>query len=149
MPPQGSRLLKKQHSSSSSSSDYGFQPKQLSKSPPPSPSADRKSRPEPWPYVPSSNPAAQYSLLEKLGTGSFGTVYKAIHNDSKQIVAIKQIGAFLTFTHMKFANASAQIWRIQTTTSLRYSKKSQAWHSATPSMSLGTTGLSSSRTSCG
>ncbi|EIW61937.1 Pkinase-domain-containing protein [Trametes versicolor FP-101664 SS1] len=66
-------------------------PKQLSKSPPPSPSADRKTRPEPWPYVPSSNPAAQYSLLEKLGTGSFGTVYKAIHNDSKQIVAIKQI----------------------------------------------------------
>ena len=30
--------------------------------------------------------------MEKLGTGSFGTVYKAIHNDSKQIVAIKQIG---------------------------------------------------------
>lgn len=33
----------------------------------------------------------QYTLLEKLGTGSFGTVYKAIHNESKQIVAIKQI----------------------------------------------------------
>ncbi|OSD04274.1 Pkinase-domain-containing protein [Trametes coccinea BRFM310] len=66
-------------------------PKQLSKSPPPSPGSERKARPEPWPYVPSSNPAAQYSLLEKLGTGSFGTVYKAIHNDTKQIVAIKQI----------------------------------------------------------
>ncbi|UZJ57469.1 hypothetical protein CBS101457_006789 [Exobasidium rhododendri] len=33
----------------------------------------------------------QYSLLEKLGTGSFGTVYKGIHKESKQIVAIKQI----------------------------------------------------------
>ncbi|KAI0677520.1 Pkinase-domain-containing protein [Trametes maxima] len=93
MPPQGSRLIKKQHSSSSSSSDFGrgFQPKQSSKSPPASPGAEHKARPEPWPYVPSSNPSAQYSLLEKLGTGSFGTVYKAIHNDSKQIVAIKQI----------------------------------------------------------
>ncbi|KAI0638209.1 Pkinase-domain-containing protein [Trametes polyzona] len=92
MPPQGSRLLKK-HSSSSSSSDlgHGFQPKPLSKSPPSSPGAERKTRPELWPYVPSNNPAAQYTLQEKLGTGSFGTVYKAIHNDSKQIVAIKQI----------------------------------------------------------
>ncbi|CDO75609.1 hypothetical protein BN946_scf184858.g49 [Trametes cinnabarina] len=97
--PQGSRLLKKA-SSSSSSSDLGrgHQPKQLSKSPPPSPGSERKSRPEPWPYVPSSNPSAQYSLLEKLGTGSFGTVYKAIHNDTKQIVAIKQIGADLEDT---------------------------------------------------
>ncbi|KAF9009043.1 kinase-like domain-containing protein [Cyathus striatus] len=38
-----------------------------------------------------SNPASQYTLLEKLGTGSFGIVYKAIHNETKQIVAIKQI----------------------------------------------------------
>lgn len=41
--------------------------------------------------MPNSNPASQYTLLEKLGTGSFGTVYKAIHNETKQIVAIKQI----------------------------------------------------------
>ncbi|KAF7332209.1 Ste20-like serine/threonine kinase [Mycena kentingensis (nom. inval.)] len=45
---------------------------------------------EPIP-IPSSNPASQYTLLEKLGTGSFGTVYKAMHNETKQIVAIKQI----------------------------------------------------------
>ncbi|TRM67587.1 kinase-like domain-containing protein [Schizophyllum amplum] len=45
---------------------------------------------EPFP-IPSSNPASQYTLLEKLGTGSFGVVYKAIHNETKQIVAIKQI----------------------------------------------------------
>ncbi|KAJ7180086.1 kinase-like domain-containing protein [Mycena crocata] len=62
-------------------------PKQ-SKSPPP---AEQPARPrEPYP-IPSSNPASQYTLLEKLGTGSFGTVYKAMHNDTKQIVAIKQI----------------------------------------------------------
>jgi serine/threonine-protein kinase 24/25/MST4 len=35
--------------------------------------------------------ADQYLLLEKLGTGSFGTVYKGMHKESKQIVAIKQI----------------------------------------------------------
>lgn len=41
--------------------------------------------------MPSSNPASQYTLMEKLGTGSFGTVYKAMHNETRQIVAIKQI----------------------------------------------------------
>ena len=42
--------------------------------------------------IPSNNPASQYTLLEKLGTGSFGTVYKALHNETKQIIAVKQIG---------------------------------------------------------
>ncbi|KAJ7781240.1 STE STE20 YSK protein kinase [Mycena metata] len=62
---------------------------QSSQSPPPPPSISPPPR-EPYP-IPSSNPASQYTLLEKLGTGSFGTVYKAMHNDTKQIVAIKQI----------------------------------------------------------
>ena len=95
MPP-GSRLVKKHPSYGSSDSGSRLQPKQLTKSPPPSPEQRVKS-PEPWPYIPSSNPASQYTLLEKLGTGSFGTVYKAIHNETKQIVAIKQIGALLTY----------------------------------------------------
>ncbi|KAF8944316.1 hypothetical protein BGZ47_004394 [Haplosporangium gracile] len=38
-----------------------------------------------------SDPDEEYTLLEKIGTGSFGTVYKAIHNVSKEVVAIKQI----------------------------------------------------------
>lgn len=42
--------------------------------------------------MPSLNPASQYTLMEKLGTGSFGIVYKAMHNETKQVVAIKQIG---------------------------------------------------------
>ncbi|KZT05530.1 Pkinase-domain-containing protein [Laetiporus sulphureus 93-53] len=63
--------------------------RQLTKTPPSSP-RDAKSVPEPYP-IPSTNPASQYTLLEKLGTGSFGTVYKAMHNETKQIVAIKQI----------------------------------------------------------
>ncbi|KAJ6613445.1 STE/STE20/YSK protein kinase [Mycena sp. CBHHK59/15] len=74
----GSRLRKR------STDDAPKQPK--------SPQPEQQARPrEPYP-IPSSNPASQYTLLEKLGTGSFGTVYKAMHNDTKQIVAIKQIG---------------------------------------------------------
>lgn len=70
--------------------------KQGLRSPPSSPKLEHNPRPrEPYP-VPSSNPASQYTLLEKLGTGSFGVVYKAIHNDTKQIVAVKQIGSCLT-----------------------------------------------------
>ncbi|KAF9357239.1 hypothetical protein BGX34_009488 [Mortierella sp. NVP85] len=37
------------------------------------------------------DPDEEYTLLEKIGTGSFGTVYKAIHNVTKEVVAIKQI----------------------------------------------------------
>ncbi|EKM59048.1 uncharacterized protein PHACADRAFT_249221 [Phanerochaete carnosa HHB-10118-sp] len=62
-------------------------------SPPVNEAHEPKARPranDPHP-IPSNNPASQYTLLEKLGTGSFGVVYKAIHNETKQIVAIKQI----------------------------------------------------------
>ncbi|KAF4574611.1 hypothetical protein EYR40_005641 [Pleurotus pulmonarius] len=83
MPP-GSRLRRQSTDESLS------KPRVLTRSPPPSPQADKPRPREPYP-VPSNNPASQYTLLEKLGTGSFGTVYKAIHNETKQIVAIKQI----------------------------------------------------------
>jgi len=89
MPLPGGKLRKRQTSNdliASSSSQT-----KLAKSPPPSPDAAKAVR-EPYP-MPSSNPASQYTLMEKLGTGSFGTVYKAMHNETKQIVAIKQIGA--------------------------------------------------------
>ncbi|PWN44189.1 Pkinase-domain-containing protein [Ceraceosorus guamensis] len=46
------------------------------------------------PAKPAASGAAlseQYQLLEKLGTGSFGTVYRAMHKETRQIVAIKQI----------------------------------------------------------
>ena len=93
---QNSRLLRK---ASRSNSGSGSQPQVLTKSPSTSPvkeAHDAKARPranDPIP-IPSNNPASQYTLLEKLGTGSFGVVYKAIHNETKQIVAIKQIGAW-------------------------------------------------------
>ncbi|KAF8974563.1 STE/STE20/YSK protein kinase [Flammula alnicola] len=84
MPPA---LLRKQ----SRIDDPNPQLKASSRSNPPSPQVEQKNRPrEPYP-IPSSNPASQYTLLEKLGTGSFGVVYKAIHNETKQIVAVKQI----------------------------------------------------------
>lgn len=38
-----------------------------------------------------TDPDKMYDLLEKLGTGSFGTVYKAIKKETKEVVAIKQI----------------------------------------------------------
>lgn len=88
----GSKLLKRP---SRSENVHDMQHRALTRSPSLSPipqQAEPKPRTnEPYP-IPSSNPASQYTLLEKLGTGSFGTVYKAMHNESKQIVAIKQIG---------------------------------------------------------
>ncbi|EPQ27187.1 uncharacterized protein PFL1_05110 [Pseudozyma flocculosa PF-1] len=51
------------------------------------PSASSPTRP----VVSGAQLSEQYALLEKLGTGSFGTVYKGMHKETKQIVAIKQI----------------------------------------------------------
>ncbi|KAG9317295.1 kinase-like domain-containing protein [Chiua virens] len=81
MSPPGNRLRKPSHS------DFDYRPSQMS------PRSSQDGNPplrEPYP-VAGSNPASQYTLLDKLGTGSFGTVYKAMHNETKQIVAIKQI----------------------------------------------------------
>lgn len=101
------------------------QPRVLTRSPPSSIQAEYKNRPrEPYP-VPSSNPASQYTLLEKLGTGSFGTVYKAMHNETKQIVAIKQIGTLcLSVSDVPVEPTLSQILKILTTTFRKYSKKS-------------------------
>lgn len=67
-----------------------FRQPSMSSSPPVSSPGARGAPGDPYP-VSSSSPATQYTLLEKLGTGSFGVVYKAMHNETKQIVAIKQI----------------------------------------------------------
>ena len=80
----------------SDAADKPTKPNVLTRSPPSSPqTSEAKPRlRDPYP-VPSNNPSTQYTLLEKLGTGSFGTVYKAMHNETKQIVAIKQIGELI------------------------------------------------------
>ena len=56
--------------------------------------------------APNTDPASQYTILEKLGVGSFGTVYKGMHNETKQVVAIKQIGVLSTAVPAHFA------WRL-------------------------------------
>ena len=35
--------------------------------------------------------AGQYEMLEELGSGSFGTVYKAIEKSTGEVVAIKHV----------------------------------------------------------
>jgi hypothetical protein len=40
---------------------------------------------------PETDQSSAYTLLEKLGMGSFGTVWKAVHNETGQVVAIKII----------------------------------------------------------
>ncbi|KAI0268177.1 kinase-like domain-containing protein [Gloeopeniophorella convolvens] len=80
----GSKLKKR------ASSDIPSSPQLKPTRSPSSPEPKPRSLKEPYP-MPSSNPASQYTLMEKLGTGSFGTVYKAMHNETRQIVAIKQI----------------------------------------------------------
>ena len=99
---------------------------------PSSPEPKPRSPQEPYP-MPSSNPASQYTLMEKLGTGSFGTVYKAMHNETRQIVAIKQIGALLALLAIACAltlsrfSPCAQTSKIQTTTFLKFNRKSPIW----------------------
>ena len=125
-------------SSSSSSSRYESsnllrKPRSATKSPPPSPKVTepRTRLKDPVP-IPSSNPASQYTLLEKLGTGSFGVVYKAMHNETKQIVAIKQIGVPQSFAFPSIVHSfPQQTSRTRTTTSQRFNKRSQVSHSAT------------------
>lgn len=74
-----------------SQSDQSYTPSKAHTRTLSSPRTEQNQTREPFP-IPSNSPASQYTLLEKLGTGSFGTVYKALHNDTKQIVAVKQIG---------------------------------------------------------
>lgn len=88
MSPPGNRLRKPSRTDINSSR----QPSMTS-SPPVSPRLSPDgggAAGDPYP-VSSNDPATQYTMLEKLGTGSFGVVYKAMHNETKQIVAIKQI----------------------------------------------------------
>ncbi|GAK67061.1 uncharacterized protein PAN0_016d5287 [Moesziomyces antarcticus] len=49
------------------------------------------SRSPPKPIASGKELSEQYELLEKIGAGSFGTVYKAMHKETRQIVAIKQV----------------------------------------------------------
>ena len=37
------------------------------------------------------DPSSKYKLLEQVGNGSFGVVYKAVHKETGEVVAIKEV----------------------------------------------------------
>ena len=39
----------------------------------------------------SADRSAKYKLLEQVGNGSFGVVYKAVNKDTGEVVAIKEV----------------------------------------------------------
>ena len=67
-----------------------------SASPLPSPTVAGPSsllRSPPKPIASGKELSEQYELLEKIGAGSFGTVYKAMHKQTRQIVAINSLAS--------------------------------------------------------
>ncbi|PKI84428.1 hypothetical protein MVES1_001912 [Malassezia vespertilionis] len=48
-------------------------------------------RPLPLPTESSERPWEEYTIVRKLGRGSFGQVYEAVHTPTTQVVAVKQI----------------------------------------------------------
>ncbi|TXT10669.1 hypothetical protein VHUM_02174 [Vanrija humicola] len=63
----------------------------------------------------SVDQSSAYTLLEKLGTGSFGTVWKAVHNVTDQVVAIKMID--LESTDDEIGEIQAEIAHLSTCSS--------------------------------
>lgn len=57
----------------------------------PSTSPSETARPPPGTSFESSNPESDYTMLDKIGTGSFGTVWKALHRPSNSVVAVKKV----------------------------------------------------------
>ena len=49
------------------------------------------SSPELPPWVKTSDPNLDLQILEAIGKGAFGTVYKALHRELQQLVAVKRI----------------------------------------------------------
>ncbi|TDL23522.1 Pkinase-domain-containing protein [Rickenella mellea] len=62
------------------------------------------------PIIPNKDPATQYSLGSRIGTGSFGLVYKGVHVETGRVVAIKQID--IENSQDEITEIAREIWRL-------------------------------------
>ena len=68
------------------------------------------------------DPSVKYKLLEQVGNGSFGVVYKAVHKETGEVVAIKEVPFPLRVGPRQLT--SRLILRAATTTLQRFSRRS-------------------------
>ena len=65
------------------------------------------------------DPSAKYKLLEQVGNGSFGVVYKAVNKETGEVVAIKEVND----CKMEWKLMDRLIWRVGMMILLKFSRR--------------------------